>query len=90
MHYLNYCRRQCYVLSKLLQTLSVMYYPNYCRPPVLCIIQITVGPNTMYYLNYGRRQCYVLPELLQAPSVMYYLLHTPGLCFIKITANPNC
>ena len=31
-----------YVLSKLLQTPSAMYYPNYCKALMLCIIQITV------------------------------------------------
>jgi hypothetical protein len=36
---------QYYVLSKLLHTPKAMYYPNYCKPPVLRIYQIIAGPN---------------------------------------------
>ena len=42
---------------------DVTYYPNYCRPELLCIIQITVDS----YL-YTR----ISAKLLQTPSAMYY------------------
>jgi hypothetical protein len=78
--YTSIMEHQYHVLSKLLQTPNAMCFPNYCRLPMPCVIQINADS-----------QCHVLSKLLQIPNATYYpnYCRPPMPCIIQITADPN-
>jgi hypothetical protein len=60
---------QCHVLSKLLQAHNAMYYPNYWKPPVLCILHITDSYTLIQYRWPHNR--YVQPRPLHFASTSW-------------------